>query len=240
MEELSKPIVIVWYLINSLIAGGIVFALLRAAASKMKKVPGRYQNFFEWSIEALRGLFMGALGPGGERHLPLVFTLFFYILIGNFLGLVPGFKSPSAHPSITIALGIIVFIYVQWIGITSNGIIGYLKHFMGPLLILAPLFILIEIIGELSKPFSLAMRLFGNIFGEDQLVDMVFKAQGNSVILHLIPFQFLFNLLQAFTNCIQAFIFALLTCSYIALMSAHHDDDEDAHASAGSHGAPAN
>ena len=229
MEELSKPIVLVWYLINSLIASVIVFALLARAGKNTQKVPGRYQNFFELAIEGLRGMFMGALGPGGERHLPLVFTLFFYILISNFLGLFPGLKSPTSATSVTIALGIIVFFYVQWVGITSNGIIGYLKHFAGPVIFLVWLFVPIEIIGELSKPFSLAMRLFGNIFGEDKLVDMIFAAQGHSFILHLVPLQFLVNLLQVFTNCVQAFIFALLTCSYIALMSAPHGDDEGGH-----------
>lgn len=221
------------YLAFSLITAIVVLVAGGMAAAKKEKVPGRYQGLFEWAVDALRGMFMAALGPGGEEHLPLIFALFFFILIGNFLGFVPGFKSPTAATNVTIALGLIVFVYSQYIGLRSNGFLGYIKHFAGPIWWLAPLFIIIEVVGEVSKPFSLGMRLFGNIFGEDQIVQQVYAAQGHSIILHLIPMQFIVMILQAFTNCIQAFIFSILACSYIALMSGHHEEGgehQEAHA----------
>lgn len=218
------------YYLGSLVSFLIVFGLLALAGSKRERIPGRLQNFFEFALEGLRGLFMGALGEGGEKHLPLIFTLFFYILVGNFLGLVPPFHSPTAATSTTIALGLIVFFYVQYIGIKANGLLGYLKHFLGPIIFLAPLFLIIEIVGELAKPFSLAMRLFGNIFGEDQIVKVIFDGMKPLPLwAHLIPFQILINFLQCFTNLVQAFIFALLSCAYISIMSQQHHDEGDAY-----------
>jgi F-type H+-transporting ATPase subunit a len=217
-----------WYTINGVIAGAVVLGVLALAASKREKIPGRLQNFFEYALDGLKSLFLGALGEGGERHLPLILALFFYILVSNFLGFVPGLTSPTAATSTTIALGLIVFVYVHYYGIKTSGW-GYFKHYMGPILILTPLFIVIEVVGELSKPFSLAMRLFGNIFGEDQLVDQVNMAQGKNFLLHLIPFQIPINLLQAFTDLVQAFIFALLSCAYISIMTLQHHDNGDSH-----------
>ncbi|HEY3331641.1 MAG TPA: F0F1 ATP synthase subunit A [Capsulimonadaceae bacterium] len=227
MEELAKH---TWlYLGNSLIAALIVLGLLSAAAAKKERVPGRFQNFFEFALDGLRNMFLGALGPGGEKHLPIVLTLFFYILIGNFLGMVPALRSPTAATSVTIALGIVTIVYVHISAIQAKGVGGYLKHFLGPVMALAPLFIFIEIVGEIAKPFSLAMRLFGNIFGEDQIVEQIYHAMGTSVIAHLIPVQVVVNLLQAFTNLIQAFIFALLTCGYLVAMTDTSHDDEHGH-----------
>ena len=196
------------------------------AVSKRATIPGRTQGFVEWVMEGLRTTFLGALGPNGERHLPLVFALCWYILFCNMIELVPFFRAATANPSTTIGLGIIVFFYTQYVGIKSKGLKEYLKHFVGPLLILAPLFSVIEILGEFIKPFSLGMRLFGNIYAEDIMNDLAAKA------IHLgplyFPLQLLVYPLQIFTGVIQAFIFAMLTCAYIGIMSeTHHDEDGD-------------
>jgi F-type H+-transporting ATPase subunit a len=212
------------YAIYSLIAAVICLVVGILSVSKPSKIPGRLQNLMELAVGGLKDLFSEALGPHAQEHLPLVLSLFFYILVSNLMGLVPGLTSPTASTSVTVALGIIVFVYVQYIGIKSRGILGYLKHFVGPLLALCWLFIPIEIIGELAKPFSLAMRLFGNIFGEDKISEL---AAGAGNRLH-IPFQFPVYLLQIFTDLVQAFIFALLTCAYISIISSH-DEDEGAH-----------
>lgn len=223
------------YLINGIAAALVlVFLGLSAARKNDVKSPGRLQGFFEWSISELSSLFRGALGPHGERHLPLVLSLFFYILFTNLTGLIPsilGYKadgklaepfitSATAATSTTIALALIVFFYVQYVGIRSKGLLGYLKHFLGPVIFLFWLFLPIEIIGEFVKPFSLAMRLFGNIYGEDVINGLALGAGSH----FFIPAQFLINLLQTFTDVVQAFIFALLTCAYIAIMSDTHED----------------
>jgi F-type H+-transporting ATPase subunit a len=213
------------YLLFGAVAAIIALVVLALAASNAKKIPGRLQGGAELLVDGLRKLFLGALGEGGEQHLPLVMSLFVYILICNVMGQVPLLKSATSCTSVTIALGIIVFFYVQYYGIKANGIGGYLKHFVGPVIYLAPLFIVIEIVGELAKPFSLAMRLFGNIFGEDVINDLATKAGQH----FLIPVQFPVYLLQLFTDTVQAFIFALLTCAYIGIMTAKHHDEGDRH-----------
>jgi len=239
------------YALNGLLAALLVFLLLRAAVSAgQTRNPGKLQVFMELMVDSMANIFRGALGPGGEKHLPLPLTLFFYILFCNILGQVPGLKSATAATGTTFALSLLVFIYVQYVGIRSNGLVGYVKHFMGPQLVevkrnpdvspvkaifglvlaaffaflIAALFMPIELIGELVKPFSLAMRLWGNIYAEDLINDMCVAA-GNG--LH-IPVQIPVYGLQLFTDVIQAFIFSILTCAYIALLS-HHDEGEDNH-----------
>ncbi len=222
MELLPWPVYAFYVVLTSV----LLIAFGAFAVSKRATVPGRTQGFVEWVMEGLRTTFLGALGPNGERHLPLVFALFWYILFCNMIELVPFFRAATANPSTTIGLGIIVFFYTQYVGIKSKGLKEYLKHFVGPLLILAPLFIVIEILGEFIKPFSLGMRLFGNIYAEDIMNDLAAKA------IHLgplyFPLQLLVYPLQIFTGVIQAFIFAMLTCAYIGIMSeTHHSEDGD-------------
>lgn len=183
------------------------------------KVPGRLQIAVESSMTWLRDQFMSALGPGGEAHLPLIFGLFWYILFCNMIELAPAYKAATANPSVTIGLGIIVFFYSQYVGIKSKGFWSYVRHFAGPILILAPLFFVIEVIGEFIKPFSLGMRLFGNIYAEDIINDLAAGA------LPFAPFQVIVYFLQVFTGVIQAFIFALLSCAYIGLMAETHHED---------------
>ena len=224
------------YLINGIAAGLTLLIMGYIAAGKRNiKRPGRLQGFFEWSIAELSNLFRGALGPNAEQHLPLVLALFFYILFTNLTGLIPsivGYKpngtlgepyivSATAATSSTVALALIVFVYVQYIGIRAKGLLGYLKHFVGPVPFLFFLFIPIEIIGEFVKPFSLSMRLFGNIYGEDVINGLALGSGAH----FFIPVQFLINVLQTFTDVVQAFIFALLTCAYISIMSDTHGHD---------------
>jgi F-type H+-transporting ATPase subunit a len=230
-----------WYLyaINSLIVGVILLWVGVVAVSNVKKVPGRLQNFMEVVVDGLRGLFKDALGPGGQRHLPLAMTLFLFILLSNIIGQLPFpafvklengsspihffFLSPTANPSTTVGLGVMVFLYVQYIGIRANGFWGYLKHFAGPILFLAPLMFVIEVISEVAKPFSLGMRLFGNIYAED-IINKLASSGGSA---WYIPAQLPVYALQLFTDTVQALIFSLLTCAYISLMSAHHEDTGD-------------
>lgn len=222
MELLPWPV----YAFYVVLTSALLIAFGAFAVSKRATIPGRTQGFLEWVMEGLRTTFLSALGPNGERHLMLVFALFWYILFCNLIELVPFFRAATSNPSTTIGLGIIVFFYTQYVGIKAKGLKEYLKHFTGPLLILAPLFIVIEILGEFIKPFSLGMRLFGNIYAEDKMNDLAATA------IHLgpinFPLQVVVYLLQIFTGVIQAFIFAMLTCAYIGIMSeTHHNEDGD-------------
>lgn len=214
------------YALYGLLAGLLLIGLGAAAGSRRDtRHPRGLQNFMELVLDWLREQFSGALGEGGQQYLPLVLTLFLYIVVANLLGLVPAFKSATAATSTTIALGLFVFVFVQYVGIKHNGFVNYIKHFFGPVLFLAPLLFVIELVGEVAKPFSLGMRLFGNIYGEDIINDLLTKGGSN---LYFIPFQVPIYLLQIFTDLVQAYIFAILTCSYISIFtSSHHQDGVD-------------
>ena len=214
--------------LNALVAAIVMLVLgFFAARGARTRSPGRLQLAFEAALEGLRNLYLSVLGAGGETHLPFVFALFFFILFCNLIGFIPLFHSPTANLSTTLALALLVFFYVQFTGIRSKGILGYLRHFLGPLLFLAPLFIIIEVVGELAKPVSLSFRLYGNIFGEDVINNLVTTSGAKLPVP--IPFQFFVYLLQLFTDILQAFIFTLLTCAYISIMSASHHGEDEGH-----------
>jgi len=136
--------------------------------------PKGLQNFLEMLVEGLYGFAEGIIGPDGRKYAPLIATFFMYILLNNYIAVIPGFVAPTSTLNMTLALGLTAFCFVQYFAIRQNGLLGWLSHFAGSpkkgdliSILLAPLMFVLELIGELVKPLSLAMRLFGNIFGED-------------------------------------------------------------------------
>lgn len=204
----------------------VVFALV--ARRELQKIPRGLQNVAEWAVESLNNFTVGIVGPGGERYTPLVGTIFIYILLMNLIGIFPGFHSPTANISITLALGVVVFCYVQYEGIRQNGLGGHFKHFMGPMPALAPLMLPVELISEIVKPFTLAVRLFGNIFGEDVIIVVLAGLAGTlgGQYLSFIPLQFPVLLLSILTAVVQALVFSMLTCIYLSLVSHHEHEGE--------------
>ncbi|MCW3100355.1 MAG: synthase subcomplex subunit [Chthonomonadaceae bacterium] len=209
---------------NSLVVAAILVGFALLARSKKEAVPRGFQNFAEQVVESLNYFTVGIIGHGGERYTPLVGTVFLYILLCNLIGIIPGLHSPTANLSTTLALGVIVFLYVQYEGIRTSGPVNYIKHFMGPMPALAPLMFPVELISELVKPFTLAVRLFGNIFGED--VILVVLAGLGLELLHVpgLPLHFPVLFLSVITAVVQAMVFSMLTCIYLSLM-AHHDHE---------------
>jgi F-type H+-transporting ATPase subunit a len=205
---------------NSLVVAAILVGFALVARSKAAAVPRGFQNFAEQVVESLNYFTVSIIGHGGERYTPLVGTVFLYILLSNLIGIIPGLHSPTANLSTTLALGVIVFLYVQYEGIRTNGPVAYIKHFMGPMPALAPLMFPVELISELVKPFTLAVRLFGNIFGEDVLAGLGLE------LLHVpgLPLHFPVLFLSVITAVVQALVFSMLTCIYLSLM-AHHDHE---------------
>lgn len=186
--------------------------------------PTGVQNVAELLVEKFVAFTRGVIGPGGEKHAPLVGTLFLFIYLSNVWGLIPLFHSPTANLSTTLALGLIVFFYVQYCGIRARGLKGYLAHFWGPIPLAGIILFPIELISEMVKPFTLAMRLFGNIFGEDTVI-IVLATLGATMIAKLpfIPVQFPVLVLALLTTFVQALVFTLLTCIYLALQT-HHEE----------------
>lgn len=202
----------------ALIAAVLLAILSFALTRGYQRKPGPFRNLLEMSVEGLRSMFRMLMGPEADPYLPYLGTLFIYIFVLNLIGLIPLGRSPTMALSTTLALGVTTFCVVQVSGIRVNGVRGYLKHFCGPVLYLAPLMFPIEILGELVKPISLSLRLKGNIGGEDILIEQLLHL-GGSIPLHLPILIF-----AVFTSFLQAFIFTALAAIYIQIQTAHEDD----------------
>ncbi len=199
---------------------------------RRQMIPGKFQNFMEMLVEGMYNFIYSILGKETKKYLPFLGTLFFYILAMNWLGMVPFGHSPSTSLTITASLSIMVFLYAQYTGIRRLGGLGYLHHMAGSprelvSWCMVPLIFPLHIIGELAKPFSLALRLFGNITGEDTLI-AVFVMLGISILAFSpvgVPLQIPFYFLGLLLSTIQALVFTLLSTIYILLMLPHEEHE---------------
>lgn len=177
---------------------------------KVRLIPGKGQNFFEAVISAIEGFAAENMGKENARLVfPLIATLGIYIFLANLIGIFPGFMSPTANLNTTLSLAIIVFLTTHILGIKFHGL-KYLKHFMGPIIWLAPLMFPIEIIGHFARILSLSIRLFGNIMAKEILLGLLFILAG--AFLGPLPIM----ALGVFVCFVQAFIFALLSILYFS------------------------
>ena len=180
--------------------------------------PGKLQQVLELVISGLEDLIDDVVGHGfGKRFLPFIGGLAVFIFVGNIFGLFYFVQPPTANPNTTFALSITAFLYYNVIGIRDNGLFKYLKHFAGPLPLLAPLMVPIEIISHLARILSLALRLFGNIFGEHTATGIFF-----TLFPFVVPWPMMG--LGIFGALLQAFIFIMLTMAYLngAVASEEH------------------
>jgi F-type H+-transporting ATPase subunit a len=196
----------------------ILFALAArarlASANAVEPEDGvTVRNVAEAFVEAMQGLAEGVIGHGSEKYVPLLATFFIFILVANLLGLVPGFSPPTSDFNITFALGVVSFVAYNYYGMRAHGA-GYVKQFLGPMLLLAPLMLLVEIFSHVFRPISLGIRLFANMFADHQVVAMF--TDMTKVVIPVI-----FYLLGAFVSVVQAFVFTMLTAIYIALAISH-------------------
>jgi F-type H+-transporting ATPase subunit a len=209
--------------------GALALMLLgTAAARKGERIPKGLQNLFEFAVELLRKLVHGFIpGPQGDKFVPYLGTLFLFIFIMNLQGILPAWRAPTMTLSTTLALGLTTFVMVQFYAIRETGVGAYLKHFMGDVLWLAPLMFIVEVVGECIKPMSLSLRLYGNIYGEDNVIEQLMTLGG------WIPAQLPMLAFAIFTSFLQAFIFTTLSTIYVASKVVHeggHDHgDEHGH-----------
>ncbi len=173
-----------------------------------------YRNFFEILAEGLYSLTETVIGHhDASTYFPIVGSVFVFIFASNLIGLVPTFQPSTDNLNTTLALGVFVFLYYNYAGFKAHGW-GYLKHFLGPMLFLAPLMLVIELASHLFRPLSLALRLRGNILG-DHIVLQVFSG----LVPYLLPV--IFYGLGVFVAFMQAFVFCLMTMVYISLSTSH-------------------
>jgi F-type H+-transporting ATPase subunit a len=229
-----------WY---SIVGLGVAFLVLGigiwgTSRGTKKRNPSRQQTLIEQGIASITFFCRSAIGPGGERFAPLVGTVFAFVLLSNLMGVLPTIfvknphaptelrhflPAPTANLTMTLAISFWVFLIVNWAGIKENGFGGWLKHFAGPIPALAPLLFPIEFIGARVKPLSLSIRLFGNVFGEEMVI-AVLTSLAVVTVSGLIPFQFPMLVFGVFGGLVQAAVYSILTCAYIALSLGDHDD----------------
>jgi len=176
--------------------------------------PGKLQQSFELIEEFVRGQSEESVGHDGPRYLAFFGTLFIFILFCNLIGIIPGFESPTIAPSVARGLRHRCICYYNLMGFREQGFGKYLVHFAGPMPLLAPLMVPIELISHMARPLSLTIRLYANMFAGEQ-VTLQFIA------LTYLGIPALFMGLHLFVSFLQAYIFMLLTMIYVGGAVAH-------------------
>jgi F-type H+-transporting ATPase subunit a len=224
-----------WYTVMFIVACILSLILIWIFKGKLSEdEPGAGQQTLELSVLAVRDMISDIVGPHGAKYFPVIMTFAVLILVSNLMGLFPLFMSPSAATSVTFALGISSFIYYNYAGIKENGIFAHLKHLGGPIWWIAPFIFVIELISNFIRPFSLGIRLFGNMFADEKVADTI--AHLAPPFTYFIVPVFLMPL-GVFVAFIQTFVFILLSQLYLGEVThAPHDEHdhphEDAHAEA--------
>lgn len=209
------------FVCSLLLFGGIIY---KAKASSVDSaiVPDKgisFRNIFESFGEFLYNLAVSIMGEKEtKKYFTLIVTLFMVIFFNNVIGVIPGFLPPTDNLNTTLAMGLFVFIYYNYQGIRVQGLVGHIKHFLGPVAFLAPLMLIIELISHAVRPISLGLRLKGNMEG-DHLVLGIFQ----DLVPYIIPVPF--YALGIFVSFVQAFVFTLLTMIYIGSAVEHHDHE---------------
>lgn len=203
-HEVLPPHLVMAFLVTLLL---VVF--FKLAARNLSIFPGKMQNFLEMLYTFFQSLLDDMVGHEGRKFLPAVGTLGIFIVVSNLIGLVPEMGSPTANLNVTAACALFIFLYYNFQGIRKHGPWGYFKTFMGPAWWLAWLMIPIELISHFSRPLSLSIRLFGNIFGEDLVI---------LILASLVPFVVPLPMMAMaiFTSFIQGFVFVMLSTLYLA------------------------
>ena len=217
-----------WYTVMFFIACVLSVAIIWMLKGQLSSdEPGHGQQTLELGVLAVRGMIEDIIGPHGLKYFPVVLTFGVLILVSNLMGLFPLFMSPTSATSVTFALGLFSFLYYNFIGIKENGLFGHLKHFAGPIWWIAPLIFPIELISNFIRPFSLGIRLFGNMFADEKVTN---------TRAHLYPpytwfAPILLMPLSVFVALIQTFVFILLSQLYLSEVShAPHDFHAEDHA----------
>ncbi len=229
--EYTPENAIPWYTIMFFIACLMTMAIvwiLKGKLSEDDPKPG--QLTLEAAVLSIRDLVVSVIGEHGFKYFPVVGTFAILILVSNLMGLFPLFMSPTAHISVTVALGLASFIYYNYVGMSENGIIAHFGHLTGPklplvlMLVITPLIFLIELFSNMIRPLTLGIRLFANMFADEQVAAIV-SGLYPPVTQILVPVILL--PLAVFVAVVQAFVFTLLSMIYISEVS--HVPHDHAH-----------
>lgn len=200
-----------WIILMSWLVMGVIIFLVWLGVRKLSWIPGGWQNVMELLVEFIENSVRDSLGNHGIKYTYFFGSLFLFILISNMLGLVPGLASPTRDVNVTLTLAVLVVIWMQYIGIRESGFLKYLKHFISP----SPAFLPLHIMELFTRPLTLALRLFGNIFAGEILIEKLTET------FHLfVPSVWL--LMSVMIGIIQAYIFTVLSLAYTGLSIEEH------------------
>lgn len=203
---ITQSLLGMWIIMAILITVAIV---VKVKSNKFKAVPAGFQNLVEAFVEAMDNFTAGIMGEKNRNFAPYFAGLFIFILISNISGLF-GLRPPTANYSVPLGMALITFIMVQFYGIKSKGILGYIKGFGEPIVLLSPL----NIVGELANPVSLSFRLFGNIVGGTILMGLYYGLLPWFVKLGIPAFLHIY--LDLFAGVLQAFVFTMLSMVFVS------------------------
>ena len=172
--------------------------------------PGRLQQAMELVVQFTQNMTDEIIGHGGRRYVAMLGTLGIFVAVCNLLGLIPLFKTPTAHIQVTLGLAVVAFLYYNFQGFRQHGVVGYLKHLCGPMLAIAIIMFPIEIISNVGRMLSLSVRLYANMMVGD-LLEKVF----GGLVPIVVPVAF--AALHIFVSFLQAYIFMLLPAVYIGM-----------------------
>jgi F-type H+-transporting ATPase subunit a len=214
-----------WYTVMFFIACVLSVAIIWILKGRLSsEEPSEAQQTLEVSVLAVRSMVEDIIGPHGLKYFPVVMSFAVLILVSNLMGLFPLFMSPTSATSVTFALGLSSFLYYNYIGISENGLFGHLKHLAGPIWWIAWLIFPIELISNLIRPFSLGIRLFGNLFADEKVLETLANLAPPWTWIApvaLMP-------LSVFVAFVQTFVFILLSQLYISEVS-HAPHEHHAH-----------
>ena len=210
LEQLCAPyMTYTWFVMAFLVVVG------KLTLSDIEMIPGKGQNFWELLIGGMHDFFAANMGEElTEKLFPMIATFALYIAMGNLIGLIPGFMSPTASINTTLALTVIVWVTHHIIGFRAHGM-SYVKHFLGPIPVLIPLMLPIELISNIARLLSLSIRLFGNIMAKETLLGILFMLAG----AYFAPLPIM--LLGVLVSLVQAMVFVLLTVVYFGQAQEH-------------------
>jgi F-type H+-transporting ATPase subunit a len=216
-----QPMVHVWMALFIVIFCALFFGFWR---KRYSVYPGITQQVLEVYYGFIEKLVTDFMGQAGKKYIPVIGTLGLFIVLGNLMGQIPIFDSPTSNINMTLGCALFIFVYYHAQGIREHGFWKYIKHFAGPVWWLAILFIPVEVISHFSRPLSLTIRLFGNIFGEHTVKSILF-----GLFAFLVPLPMM--VLAVFMGLIQALVFIMLSCVYISGAIAHEESHHDEHES---------
>ena len=246
-ENAINPLTVSW------LVSLLVLTLMFAASRRMAAVPRGVQNFFELIVEFVQGMAEPLVGRHTAFFFPLFFYIFTFILFSNLMGLIPGLASPTSRVDMNAGMALVVFLSTHFWGIKEKGLLSYLSHFFPPKIemdpnsgigmkimmkvVIALLWIMmppIHLVGEVVKPVSLTLRLFGNMMGKEKILGvsilLILAFWGDSFISKMFAFapgilRILITVLGVFVSFIQAFVFMFLAMVYIGGAVQTHEEE---------------